>query len=622
MNVKNFLLGKPIRTNKNSDTHELESSDFFNKSVFVSNAVSSVAYTSEQIFITLLVVGVSMWNYSLLTALFISLCIAFICFLYIYIINIYPKNKNCYEIAKDNIKSPFFALLSSSAMLFDFIMTLSVSVSATVAVLYSIKPEFYSHASLLAVGIIFILMYLNLRGNKLKNVLIYIPVYAFILGILAVIISVIGKALSGEVTSFSESVLISDVKNFHAHFDKSFTFFQFLSVFILLKAFSKGLVSLTDIESIVEKADNFKVSSKINATKTILCMSLLLIIMFIGITWASAYLHIIPKPNETLLSQIFSHIFSKSYLWYIFQICTIAVLLLSANSCFAGFSKLIAIIAKDKYAPRQFRNLGDKLAYSNGIGIFAVLSVIIILAFKASLYALIPLYAIGVFITFSITLFSVNVYLKKIGNTTGSVLLQLGSLTVGLMVLIIIVAKFQEGAFIALLIIFLMMFAFYKVHQHYVELDEELRLSVDSYVEPVPAKTTAVILTSGIHKGVISAVSYGKSISKDARALYIDTDPEEAFFLRENWDKYSMGVPLVILDSPYRNIINPILQYLEEAKKERPGYIINVIIPEVIFAKYWHKFLHNKLAFVLRVILSFQKNVIVTHVSYDIKKER
>ena len=620
MNIRNVFLGKPVKTKNTADLFDAEILNILTMPVFISNSISTVAYASEQIFIALAVTGISMWNFSNIAAVFISLSIVLIGFLYMSIITAYPKNTTCYDIANDNIKQSFFALLSSSAMLFDYIMTLAVSVSAAVAAIYSMKENLLGQAPLIAVLLIFILMYVNLRGNKLNGFILNFPVYIFIVGIFAIIMIAIMRNLSGDIILYNRSAATESVKVLYGDLNVSFNTFKALSVVLFLKAFSNGFVSLTGIENIVCEVEYFKKPSASNAIKTLLFTIIFLVIMFLGIKWAASYFHIIPKSDETLLSQISKNIFGHGYIWYIFQFSTVLVLMLAANSCFVNFPKLIAVMAKNKYAPRQFKNLGDTLSYSNGVVILALFAIIITFIFKASLYRLIPLYAIGVFITLGITLYSVALRMKSQKNILTSVVLFVGSFVVSLIASVIIFSKFGQGAFLTVLIIGTSILIFYKIHNHYIDLANCLRLNFDEYVEPVTAKTTAIILTSGIHKGIVQAISYSKSISNDARALYINTDAGEAEYLKDNWEKYSQGIPLVILDSPYRNIVKPILQYLEEAKRERPGYIINIIIPEIVFKKTWHKLLHNKLAFVLRVLLSFQKDVIITHVSYYINE--
>lgn len=592
---------------------------FFAIPYFASNSISTVAYAAEQIFIALIIMGISAWTFSNMIALVISLFIAIITFSYITVIRLNPKGGSSYSIARENIDNPIFAVLSASAMLFDYVMTIAVSISAAVAAVYSVRSSLYDHSAVIAVIFILGLMFINLRGHKLQHSFLYIPVYVFIIGIFVLVVLSFSKSLTGIVWD-TPNITNNTIKDLYNDLGIPFGGIKILAFVVFLKAFSNGFSALTGIETIVEKMDTLKKSS--GAVKTLVVSSLLLILMLLGITWMASLLHVLPVANETMLSQITRKLTGRGYFWMIFQLCTVLTLIFAANSCFGDFPRLLAVLAKARFAPRQFKSLGDRLSYSNGVIAVALFSSVIVLIFNASVYRLIPLYAVGVFITFAVTLFSTALKLKQMKKKTGAVVLFTSAFFISLLAIVIIVSKFTQGAFLALAVIILQVLMFYSIHRHYVDLGRHLRLSEDEYVEPVPLKTTALILTSGIHKGIIPAISYSKSISNDARALYIDTDPEEARAIKENWEKYSMGVPLVVIESPYRSIIKPIMQYLSEAKRERPGYVINVIIPELVLRRTSYKLLHNKLALVLRVILSFQKDVIVTHVSYYIDDDK
>ncbi len=337
------------------------------------------------------------------------------------------------------------------------------------------------------------------------------------------------------------------------------------------------------------------------------------------------------------VSQIARGVFGRGWFYYVIQGATALILILAANTAFRTFPSLSSILARDRFAPRQLTGIGDRLVFSNGILALSGLAAVLIVAFKGDTHALIPLYAVGVFISFTLSQFSMSLRQTKAEASGMEVLRQrqpfrlvydrdsgdrdrvdevLGrTASLRLDTLSIPTGRVDRAALIPMIV-----FVFYKIHQHYITLGDQLRLTDENFEEPRPVKSTAIVLTSSIHKGILPALEYARTLSHDCRALFIEIDPVETAMIRERWEKFGLGVPLVILESPYRSVIGPVLKYLEEVKKERPDYVVTVVLPEFVPKKWWHKLLHNQSGLFLKIALMMRKDIVFTNVRYHIER--
>lgn len=607
--LKKFFVGSPI---SNAEAQHQRLSKKKALATFASDPLSSVAYATEEILLVLMLAGTSVLNISIPISLAIVALLFIVVISYRQTIYSYPGGGGAYVVAQENLgKLP--GLTAASALLTDYILTVSVSVAAGIAALISAFPVLATNKVSLCLVAIAILTLMNLRGIRESSTIFSIPTYAFIVGILGML--VVG-AYKLSVGTFSHVTLPPTLPIQHP-----------LTLFLLLRAFSSGCTALTGVEAVSNGVPDFKPPESRNAAITLLVMAFLSSTMFFGITFLSHYHGIVPTEYETVVSQLARSIFGTSYSYYFIQFTTMGILILAANTSYAGFPRLASILAKDEYLPRQFMMQGDRLVFSNGILLLGILSSLLIVVFNASTHALIPLYAVGVFLSFTLSQFGMvkhwfverrHVWLYPVINAIG------GTLT-GIVTIVFTITKFSHGAWIITLIIPIFILGFLRVKRHYVSVGHQLSLvGVDptAYIQPsVPVKHAVIVIIplSGIHKGVMEALQYASSISSDVRAMYVELDRSVTSHLQSDWLQWGQDVPLVILKSPYRSVVSLILKYIEEVKEAGQGDIVTVLVPEFVTAKWWQSFLHNQMTFFVRAALLFKKGVVVTSVRYHLE---
>jgi amino acid transporter len=482
----------------------------------------------------------------------------------------------------------------------------------------------------LGIGFIALVALLNLRGLRESGVLFAVPTYAFVLCIVTTIGAGLYRVATGTVTPVHETFPTGPAPI------TGFAFFV-----LILRAFAGGCSAMTGTEAIADGIPAFRPPESKNAAATIVYMAIILGAMFLGITVLAAKYQVLPSElpgahgaPETAVSQIARGVFGRGTFYYIIQAATAAILILAANTAFQDFPRLSSILARDRFAPRQLANIGDRLVFSNGIIALSVLAGLLIVAFRGDQHALIPLYAVGVFISFTLSQFSMSLRqrrLKHPGWKFYSGVSLFGSAVTGIVAVVIAYGKFAAGprvhigpleiptgAYIVLLLIPALVYVFHKIHQHYIELGNQLRITEMEGLKRI--KSTSIVLTAGIHKGVLPAIEYAASLSHDCRALYIEIDPSETPLIRDRWEEFGIDIPLVILESPYRSINQPVLKYLDEAKKERPDHIVTVVMPEFVPKKWWHKALHNQSGLFLKIALMLKKDIVFTNVRYYLER--
>lgn len=606
--LRRALLGKPIPSSK---AHQERLSPFIGLPVFSSDALSSVAYATEAILGVLILAGTRMLNFQLPISLAICGLILIIGTSYRQTIFAYPHGGGSYTVASDNL-GPKAGLLAGAALLIDYILTVSVSVAGGVAALASAFPALLNHIVGLSLFFVAIVAWANLRGVRESGAMFAIPTYGFVLGVLVVV--VMGVMRLGVAEAPSQHA-VSDVLGKETHF---------FAIFVILRAFAAGCTALTGIEAVSNGVQAFKAPESKNAAKTLSWMVGLLTVMFLGIgilsrTLPKLELYTSADPNySTLLSQIAEHaVGGKNWFYFYVQIATAAILVLAANTSFADFPRLSSLIARDGYMPRALARQGDRLVFHNGIVLLAIASGALIWYFKGQLDLLLPLYAVGVFTAFTLSQAGMVVHwmrnrvpgwkLKLAINGTGVVL-------TAIVTVVILVTKFVEGAYLVVILLLILFSGFLAVKRMYMSMSRQLDLGETP--PKAPSSHTVIVLVSRVQTGALTALEYALLIEGDVQAVHVLIDEKRLPELRAKWDKFGEGVPLIILSSPYRSLIGPVMDYIDELTSDRPDQIVTVIVPEAVSQKWWHRVLAENVGLQLKLALSLRKNVVVTNVRY------
>lgn len=603
--IRRLILGKPLPTAR--QIHE-RLPKFLALPVFASDALSSVAYATEEILLALVAVGAAAWGVSQGIGVAIAILLAIVALSYRQTIFAYPQGGGSYTVTKENL-GVYPGLVAAASLLTDYVLTVSVSIAAGVAAIVSAYPELAQHRVTMGVGFVALVALANLRGVRESGWLFAPPTYIFVFSLFTMVAVGLFKAVTHapihHIIPPSEPVAATGT----------------LTLFLVLRAFAGGCVAITGTEAVANGIPAFKPPESRNAAITIMIMAFILGSLFIGTTYLAHLYRVLPSEggHETVVSQIARGTFGRGWFYYLIQYATAAILILAANTAFQDFPRLSSILARDRFAPRQLTNVGDKLVFSNGIAALATIAALLIVLFHGETHALIPLYAVGVFVTFTLSQTGMVVRHRRLrgkGWRAHSIVNAVGAGATGLVAVVIASVKFLHGAYIVIVLIPLLVYVFHKIHRHYVTLGNRLRLAEEAFAEPEPVKSTSIVLVSSIHRGVMPALEYARSLSHDCRALYIEVDEAESVLLKDRWPKFGLGIPLVILESPYRTITSQLLRYIDEAKKERPDYVITVVIPEFVVGKWWHGVLHNQSSLFIKLALMTRRDIVVTNVRY------
>lgn len=603
MSLKRILIGTPIETIK--EKHE-RLTKIMGLAVFSSDPLSSVAYGTEEILFALVLGGAALLNYLVPIAIAIVMLVAIVATSYYQTIHAYSSGGGAYIVAKDNLGT-YPGLIAGAALLIDYVLTVTVSVAAGIAAVTSAFPALRTHTVLLCLLAILFIAIMNLRGVRESGRIFSIPVYLFIGSLLLLI----GASLT---KSFSLSP--------HQYTEMKEATSNIFPVFIILRAFASGCATLTGIEAISNGVRAFRAPEAKNAGVTLLWMAFTLGVLTIGIAYLSNYYGILPNENETVLSQLARTVFSKGVLYYIIQFSTALVLVLAANTSFADFPRLSSIMANDRYLPRQLSNRGDKLVFSNGILILGFLSALLIMLFRGDTHSLIPLYAVGVFTAFTLSQAGmVRHWMKDRGKGwfKSALINGVGAVVTGIVLVIIAVEKFKHGAWIVLIAIPALVLLTKKIHQHYLTIAEQLSLQCVNEVKEYEHHSVIVPI-SGMQQAVMGAIKYAKALSDDVVAVYVCIDPIETEKVKTKWNNSCMGAPLIVLDSPYRSVIEPLIDYIDEVRNLYKEGVITVVLPEFVPSKWWHNLLHNQTALFIKGVILFKKGVVSTSVPFHLRK--
>ena len=571
--------------------------------VFASDALSSVAYATEEILLVLILAGTVALSYSLPIAIAIAILIAIVVSSYRQTIRAYPQGGGAYIVSKDNLGTTA-GLVAGAALLIDYVLTVAVSVAAGVAALTSAVPFLFRYRVPLCVLAVVVVSVANLRGLRESGKLFAAPTYLFVGSLGALIV----YGAAGALFDFIPERPYQD----HP------PGLEGVGLFLILRAFASGCTALTGVEAVSDGVPAFKPPEAHNARVVLTWLGVILIALFLGITFLSYDFGIVPRHDETVVSQLARHVFGGGPFYYVIQAGTMLILLLAANTSFADFPRLSFFLARDRFIPRQFATQGDRLVFSNGIVILGGVATLLLVAFNGDTHALIPLYAVGVFLSFTLSQASMVrrwLRLREEGWWWRWWFNGLGAVVTGLVVLTIAATKFTHGAWIVVLLIPTLVAAFVIVHRHYDEVARQL--SLEGFEPPPPITNTVLVLVGDIHRGVVKAIQYAQSLSPNAKAVFVETDPERTRRLEEKWGKWGMGAPLIVLTSPYRSLLGPLLEYIDNLQKDE-NHVVTIVLPEFIPAKWWQLGLHNQTALLIKGAMLFRKNVIVTDVPYHL----
>ncbi len=605
INIRQLLIGQPL---SNEEAIHQRLNKLKALAVFSSDALSSSAYATEAILLVLIAAGTGALTHSWLIALGIAALLLIVSFSYYQTIHAYPNGGGAYIVSKDNL-GIMPGLVAAASLLIDYTLTVAVSISAGVAAITSTFPEFADYRVHIALVIVVFITVMNLRGVKESGTFFAIPTYAFVLGVLLMIGVGVIRVLVGDITVATEQMQVigetATISN--------------LSLFLVLRAFAAGCTALTGVEAISNGIPAFKPPESRNAGHTLIIMVTLLCTMFIGITFLANNFPLTELGGErTVISQISGAVFGEgSILFYYLQLATLLILSLAANTAFADFPRLASLIADDRYLPRQLKNLGDRLVYGNGIISLMVMASILIILFDAREHNLLPLYAVGVFISFTLSqtgmvihwlkqrhydnfVMNSSWYLKIILNGFGAVL-------TFVVMLILIVTKFAEGAWIVMIAIPALVFVFTQIYKHYQGVAESLTLDGITpndflHESHVRNNTPMVVLMNSLNRSSLQALEFALSSSNNVRVCAISTDNSSVARLQDQWKAWLLNdVPLDIVPSPYREIADPLIRYLHDIDEKNPHADPTlVILPEFVVEHWWARLLHNQTSTTIR----------------------
>jgi amino acid transporter len=582
--------------------------------IFSSDNLSSAAYATEEMLLVLILAGSGAFDYALPIAVTIALLVAIVAISYIQLVRAYPRGGGAYDVTRVNIGTSA-SLLAGSTLCVDFILTVAVSTAAGVAAITSAIPELHSIKLELAVGFVALLTIGNLRGIREAGTIFAIPSYFFIIsfgGML--VVGLVRMAIGDDLTAAAPAHPIVEGT-------------QALSLFLVLRAFSSGAAALTGIEALAEGVPSFKPPEARNAAVTLSWMATILACFFIGTTILATHMDITPSETQTVVSQIADTVFGRNIFFYMVQVGTALILVLAANTAFAGLPTLASVMARDGVMPKQFAFRGDRLAFSNGIIVLGLASSLILILFQADTHRLIPLYAFGVFVAFTLSQAGMVIHWKR-AKTPGwrlyTVINGAGAVTTGVVAVIVGGTKFGEGAWLSMLAMAILFVVLWRIHGHYKDANEQLgrgltdptEVAKQFYGVSAGRAQTVIVPVDEINRAVLRTLAYARTLSKNAVAVHVVDEREAGEEFRQAWDESIPDVPLVIVDSPYRSLVQPLLAYIDGMDRTVPNQVVTVVLPEFVPKYFWQRFLHNQLSQRLKDALIRRPNTAIIEVPF------
>ncbi len=609
--VRSFLFGRPISS-------EHEEHERLTKvkalAIFSSDNISSSAYATEEIMRILILAGVSAIALTMPITVAIVIVLIVVAISYRQTIRAYPDGASSYIVASDNLGTGA-GLLAGSALLIDYTLTVAVSVSAGVAALTSFVPDLYPYRVPIAVTIVLLLTAGNLRGIRESGSIFMAPTYLYMVVIFGVIAWGLFQAANGTLGTFVPPEAWVEAEEAEA--------IAVLSVFLVLRAFSSGAAALTGVEAISDGVPAFKTPEWRNARTTLTWAAILFGALFLGISYLASVIHVVPDPTEqqTVLSLITREVAGDGWYLIVVQVATALVLILAANTAFADFPRLASFLARDGFMPRQFGFRGDRLAFTTGIAALTGLAIILLVVFGASVNALIPLYTLGVFVAFTLSQSGMVVrwwQRREPGWARGIIINGLGAVTTAVIATVVVTTKFLSGAWIVVLLIPVLIGLMVAIRSHYRHVEKTLAPAPGEVVDVNQRNPIVIVPIARLDRPALRAVSFARSLSAQASAIHVTNDAEGALSLREEWTALGNGMELVVVESPYRALIGPLLRYMDALQAQDPTRPVVVVLSEIVPRHWWENLLHNQSSLRLKLRLFGRRNTIVADVPYHI----
>jgi len=608
--IKLLLVGSPLPTQAMG--HER-----LNKvralAAFSPDALSSIAYANQEIYLGLVIAGSAGLACALPIGLVIVGLLTIVALSYFQTIHGYPSGGGSYIVARENLGT-LPGLVAGAALLVGYLLTAAVSLTAGVEAIASAFPTLWPLRVPLALALLAIIAWINLRGAQEAGTLMSVPVYLFLFTYLPMLVyGLVRLAIDGPGSLVDRAPAAT----------------QPLTASLLLSAFATGCTALTGIEAISNGVPSFRSPEAKNAGQTLIIMALLMGLLFVGSIGLTQALAVIPGAEETILSALARQLLGSGPAYLIIQLGTMLVLAVAANTSFAGFPRLAAILASDGFMPRQLTNLGDRLVFANGIVLLSVATGVLIIAFGGDAHALIPLFAVGVFLAFTLSQAGMVLHWRRErgrGWAWKALFNGIGALATGATVMVVGTSKFVEGAWITIFLIPVLVFLFLRIRAHYRQAAEQLSSQGASLSQRSLACPRIVVPVSEVHPGIVSAIDFARSICRDVTAVYIELEPGAGQRLKEKWQEWHLDVPLVIVPSPYRSIVGPLLDYLDEIDGQHDdGQLATVVLPEAVPARWWHNLLHNQTAWLIKTALLYRRRHlgfqrVIVDVPYHLQK--
>ncbi len=620
---RTWLIGRPLQT---ADAPHQTIGKLIGLAVFASDALSSTAYATQEMMVILAVLGAAAYQYVFPLSVVIVALLAIVTLSYEQTVHAYPNGGGSYSVSRDNLgMAP--ALVAAAALLTDYILTVAVSISSGVAQLTSAFPALFEYRVWIAVGLVGFIMLINLRGVKESGRAFAIPTYFFVLMMYLTVAVGLFRYFAGTL-----GLVVAPP---HAEV----TTVQGVTLFLILRAFSNGTTALTGVEAISNGIMAFKEPRSRNAGITLIIMSLILGSLMLGISFLTGHVQAVPSEAETIVSQLSRTVFDGRGVLYLATIAaTTVILIMAANTSFADFPRLSALAAADGFLPRQLTYRGSRLVYSRGIVALALMASLLIIVFQASVTRLIPLYAIGVFMSFTLSQAGMARRWWRSGrlkpgeelNTHHSIvhhdskwLLKMiingfGSLCTLVVMIIFAVTKFTEGAWVVVILIPAVVAILLTIHRHYERVAKKLTL--DHYgTPPQVARHRVILLISGVHRGSLAGLRYARMLSDDITAVHVSIDGDETARVQQKWEVWGDGLRLVILESPYRLMVEPLLEYIDDLDaKRQPNELITIVVPQFVPKHVLSGALHARTADMLRNVLLNRRDIVITEVPYQV----
>ena len=610
--VRRLIFGSPLSTEQLSHQRLPK---ILALPIFASDALSSTAYATQAILLNLLIAGPHVLHLTVPISIAIVVLLWIVVISYTQTVYAYPQGGGTYIVSRENLGIRW-GLLAAAAILTDYVLTVAVSITAGVQQITSFFTNLAPYQTELAIAAIWFLTVANLRGAKESGLLFAFPTYFFVLTMLSMVaVGVLGPLFGYQPRSYPPPEQTAQTA-VHA-----------LSLTVILRAFASGCAAMTGIEAVADGVIAFRAPESKNAAQTLIAMGVILSTIFLGISYIAQTNHIVyyghgthgeDASAESVISMAARAVFHDNPLLRgVVLFATAIILLLAANTAYADFPRLSSILARHGYMPRQLANLGDRLVFSNGIILLAVFVSILVVVFGGSVDRLIPLYAVGVFTAFTLSQAGmVRHWLQQEGPGWRWKMLVngIGAVSTGIVLLVIIVEKGPQGAWLVVVVLPVLMWLFTQVNRHYQKV--RARLTLIGYEPPPPPPHTVLVLVPDVHRGVVPALEYAREISKDHRAVHIEINPADTQRLKERWEQWGGDMPLVIIESPYRSLIGPLVEYVRQVRQDHPRHLITVVLPEFVVTKWWERALHNNSAFLIKLALGNVRDVVITNVRY------